>query len=302
MPQQEQRTGTLYAIAAYVMWGIAPLYFAAVKSIPADEIVMHRVIWSFGLVLALVLLQKQWGQVRTLLRRPKIIGLLFLSASVIACNWLVFIWAVTNDHVIDASLGYFINPLLNVALGVMLLSERPGKLSLVAVALAAIGVLYQLVQFGSVPYVSLFLASSFGIYGLIRKQIKVQATTGLLIETALLLPFALLYWSLIDTASGDMSSNPLNINLLLVLSGVVTTLPLLAFSAAAVRIPFYLLGMLQYIGPSLMLVMALTIFGEQFNPEQTVTFGCIWLALILMSAEALTKARARRKAKRSSAA
>ncbi|WP_298442981.1 EamA family transporter RarD [uncultured Ferrimonas sp.] len=299
MPEQQLQRGTLYAIAAYVMWGIAPIYFAAVKTVPADEILMHRVIWSFLLVLGLVLAQRQWGQVQALLRQPKKLGLLFITATLIASNWLVFIWAVTNNHVIDASLGYYINPLFNVALGMLLLKERPGRFSLIAVALAAIGVLYQLFQYGSVPYLSLFLASTFGIYGLIRKQIKLQATTGLLVETALLLPFALLYWLLLDSPSANLAHNSLTINALLLAAGIVTTLPLLAFSAAAIRIPFYLLGMLQYIGPSLMLIMALTLFNESFKPEQIVTFGCIWAALVLMSIEGLQKAHTKRKANRS---
>lgn len=295
MPEQQLQRGTLYAIAAYVMWGVAPLYFAAVKSVPADEILMHRVIWSFLLVMVLVIAQRQVAQVQQLLRQPKKLALLLLSSLLIASNWLVFIWAVTNDHVLDASLGYFINPLLNVALGLLLLNEKPGKLTLAAVAIAAVGVAYQIIQFGSVPYVSLFLAGTFGIYGLVRKQVKLQATTGLLVETGLLLPFAILYWCLLDSPSADLSNNSAATNTLLLSAGVVTTLPLLAFAAAAIRIPFYLLGMLQYIGPTLMLLMALFVFGEQFKPEQTMTFGCIWVALILMSVEGITKARAKRK-------
>ncbi|WP_028116556.1 EamA family transporter RarD [Ferrimonas senticii] len=293
MPQQRQ--GVLFALAAYTMWGIAPLYFFAMKAVPADEILMHRILWSFLLVLGLVLLQGQWGQIRQLLKQPKKLAILTVSALVIASNWLGFIWAISNERVIDASLGYYINPLLNVALGMLVLKERPGKLSLVAIAVAATGVVLQLIQYGSVPLLSLFLASTFACYGLLRKRIQLQAATGLLIETALLLPLAVGYWYLLDTPTSNLANNSTTINTLLLAAGVVTTLPLLAFSAAATRIPFYLLGMLQYIGPTFMLLMALLVFNEPFKAEQTVTFGCIWAALVLMSIDAVLTAKRKRR-------
>ncbi|SHI01998.1 EamA family transporter RarD [Ferrimonas marina] len=287
------RQGVLYAVAAYLMWGFAPLYFHAIAAVPADEVLMHRIIWSFGLVALLVWLQGQGNEVRQLLRQPRKLALLGLTAILVASNWLIFIWAVTHDHLLDASLGYFINPLLNVALGMLVLGERPARLQLVAVAVAAAGVVIQLVQFGSVPWISLALAGTFGCYGLLRKQVNLKASTGLLVETALLLPLALGYWWWLDSETAQLANNTLSLNLLLISAGVVTTLPLLAFAAAAVRIPFYLLGMLQYIGPSLMFIMALTLFNEQLDPAQLSTFAAIWCALVLLSIDGVRSARRR---------
>ncbi|GAA4887860.1 EamA family transporter RarD [Ferrimonas pelagia] len=297
MQDNDVRQGTLYAIAAYLMWGIAPLYFHAVSDVPADEILMHRVIWSFGLVFGLAWFSGQMKEVRALLKLPRKLALLGVTSVLVASNWLIFIWAVTNDHVLDASLGYFINPLLNVALGMLVLNERPGRLQLFAVLIAAVGVLIQLIQFGSVPWISLALAGSFGCYGLLRKQINLQATTGLLVETALLLPLALLYWFWLDTPTADLTQNAASLNGLLIAAGVVTTLPLLAFSAAAIRIPFYLLGMLQYIGPCMMFGLALTLFGEQLDAAQSWTFAFIWAALLLLIFDGLNKARQRSRQK-----
>ncbi|MFI3246654.1 MAG: EamA family transporter RarD [Ferrimonas sp.] len=294
MSQAQLQQGIGCAIAAYVMWGIAPLYFYAVKAVPSDEILMHRIIWSFGLMLALVLLQRQWGNVRATLKQPKVLGWLLVSALVVASNWLTYIWAVTHGRIIDASLGYYINPLINIAFGTILFREQLGKLSLLAVLLASFGVLVQLFQYGSLPLISLYLASSFAIYGVIRKRLPVPASTGLLIETAWLLPMAVGYWLWLATPTSDFFSNSSSLNALLLASGVVTTLPLLAYGFAARRIPFYLLGMLQYIGPTIMLLMGLWLFGEQMQPEQRITFGFIWAALLLMSLEALWKVRQQR--------
>lgn len=301
MPNTDARKGTLYAISAYLMWGFAPLYFKAIASVSPDEILMHRVIWSFFLVSGLVWFGGRMGEVRAVLREPKKLGILTLTALLVGANWLIFIWAVANDHVLDASLGYFINPLLSVALGMLVLGERLGRLQLLAVVIATLGVAVQLIQFGSVPWISLALAGSFGIYGLLRKQINLQASTGLLVETAILLPLALVYWAWLDTPTSDFGSNPLSLNLLLVAAGIVTTLPLLAFSAAAIRIPLYLLGMLQYIGPSIMFVMALTLFGETLSAPQLLTFGFIWSALLLLSFDGIKKARQKRRARKQAA-
>ncbi len=299
MPDSPVRQGVIYAIAAYLMWGIAPIYFHAITDVPADEILMHRVFWSFWLVLALVKVSGQMGQIRALMAQPSKLGVLGVTSVLIAGNWLIFIWAVTHGHVLDASLGYYINPLLNVALGLLVLGERPSRVQWTAVVIAAIGVLMQLIQFGSVPWVSLALAGSFGAYGLLRKQVNLQATTGLLMETALLMPLALGYWWWLDSPSANLGNNPLSLNLLLIAAGIVTTLPLLAFAAAAVRIPFYLLGMLQYIGPSVMLLLALTLFGETMAPGQIWTFGFIWAALLLLSLDGLNRARRTRRQIRS---
>ncbi|MBY5993333.1 EamA family transporter RarD [Ferrimonas balearica] len=296
MPNTESRQGILYAISAYLMWGFAPIYFKAIATVSPDEILMHRVIWSFFLVIGLVVLGDKMGEVRALARQPRKLGILALTSLLVGTNWLLFIWAVANHHVLDASLGYFINPLFSVALGLLVLGERLGRLQLMAVGIAAVGVLVQLIQFGSVPWISLALAGTFGIYGLLRKQVNLQASTGLFVETAMMLPLALGYWLWLDSPTANLANNPLSLNLLLLAAGVVTTLPLLAFSAAAIRIPLYLLGMLQYIGPSIMFVMALTLFGESLSAPQLVTFGFIWAGLLLLSLDGIQKARRKRRA------
>ncbi len=281
MEKTEFKQGVIYALAAYVMWGFAPLYFKLLDQVPAPEILMHRIIWSFVLLFFLVLASGQLEQVLLLLKKPKKLAILLVTAVLVAFNWLVFIWAVNSDQILEASLGYFINPLLNVALGVIFLKERLPRLQLFAVALAACGVLIQLLVFGSIPWVSLVLAGSFGVYGLIKKKVQLKAITGLFVETAILLPLALLYWLQLDSASSDFSNNTLTLNITLICAGVITSLPLLAFAAAAVRIPYYMMGLFQYIGPSMMFVMAITLFGEVLDATKLTTFAFIWLALMI---------------------
>ncbi len=273
------------------MWGFAPLYFYAVAEVPPIEIVMHRVIWSFGLMLVVVWFAGQAGRLRLLLQQPRKLGLLALTALLIGGNWLIFIWAVTNERLLEASLGYYINPLFNVALGLWFFGERPTRLQALAVALAACGVLIQLIKYGSVPWVALGLAGTFCVYGLLRKRVNLESASGLLVETGLLLPVALMSWLLLDTPTSDLLSNSTRLNALILSAGVVTTLPLLAFSYAVVRIPFFLLGMLQYIGPSLMFVLALTVIGETLERQQLITFAFVWTALLMMSIEGYRNAQ-----------
>ncbi|EPJ46161.1 MAG: protein rarD [Osedax symbiont Rs2] len=281
MEKSEFKQGVLFALGAYVMWGFAPLYFKLIDQVPAPEILMHRIIWSFAFLLILVMISGQLEQVIQLLKKPKKMAVLLVTAILVAFNWLVFIWAVNSDQILEASLGYFINPLLNVALGVIFLKERLPRLQLFAVALAALGVLIQLLVFGSIPWVSLVLAGSFGVYGLIKKKVQLKAITGLFVETAILLPLALLYWLQLDSATSNFSDNTLRLNVTLICAGVITSLPLLAFAAAAVRIPYYMMGLFQYIGPSMMFVMAITLFDEVLDATKLTTFAFIWLALII---------------------
>ena len=221
-----------------------------------------------------------------------------MTAILVAFNWLVFIWAVNSDQILEASLGYFINPLFNVALGMIFLNERLPRLQLFAVALAACGVVIQLLVFGSIPWVSLVLAGSFGVYGLIKNKVQLKAITGLFVETAILLPLAILYWLQLDSASSDFSDNSLRLNVTLICAGVITSLPLLAFAAAAVRIPYYMMGLFQYIGPSMMFVMAITLFGEVLDATKLTTFAFIWLALIIFVFDIWRQSK-KRKAKQS---
>lgn len=294
MEKNDFKHGVIYALCAYTLWGIAPLYFKYIDHISPLEIIMHRVIWSFLLLFLLVLLTGQLKVVIGVLKQPKLLSILVITSVLIGVNWLIFIWAVNNDKMLEASLGYFINPLLNVALGMMFLKERLPKLQLCAVALAFFGVALQLIVFGSIPWVSLALAFSFGIYGLIKKKIPMKAVTSLFIETAVLVPPAIIYWCMFSSETSDFQQNPLSLNLILISAGAVTTLPLLAFGAAATRIPYYMLGLFQYIGPSMMFVMAIVLFGEELDQTKLTTFGFIWAALLLFVFDIWRRARKKR--------
>ncbi|MCT8868609.1 MULTISPECIES: EamA family transporter RarD [Shewanella] len=284
MPDTEYRKGILLAVSAYCMWGFAPLYFKLLHHVSATEILLHRVIWSFVFMVIIMLFIGGFGKLRQLFKQPKQLLVLTITSLLIAGNWLIFIWAVNNDHMLDASLGYFINPLLNVLLGMLFLGERLRKLQWFAVALASTGVLLQLVSFGSIPIVSLALAGTFGVYALLRKKVNVDAKSGLLVETAILLPVALVYLvATLDSATANMLTNDWHLNLLLMAAGIVTTIPLLCFAGAAVRIPLSMLGFFQYIGPSIMFILAVTLFNEPFDAEKSITFGFIWSALLVFT-------------------
>lgn len=289
-PEQQQRTrqGILLAIGAYTMWGIAPIYFKSLSEVSPLEILSHRVVWSFFLLAFLLHLGRSWRNVRdTLTSKPKMTYLVATSL-LVGANWLIFIWAVNANHMLDASLGYYINPLINVVLGMIFLGERLRKLQWFAVGLAAIGVLIQIVAFGSIPVVAIALAFSFGFYGLLRKKVSLEAQTGLFIETLVMLPAAAIYLLFIaDSATSDLAANPITLNLLLIAAGIVTTLPLLCFTGAATRLKLSTLGFFQYIGPSLMFLLAVLIYGEAFTTDKAVTFAFIWGALVIFSFDGL---------------
>ncbi|KEY59234.1 EamA family transporter RarD [Serratia sp. DD3] len=288
MDANQTRQGILFALAAYFIWGIAPVYFKLIQQVPADEILTHRVIWSFLFMLVLISLGRHWPKVRAACRNPKKLLLLAVTAVLVGGNWLLFIWAVNNHHMLEASLGYFINPLVNILLGMLFLGERFRRMQWFAVALAFTGVLVQLWQFGSLPIVALGLAFSFAFYGLLRKKIAIDAQTGMLVETLWLLPVAAIYLFLIaDSPTSQLSNNPWSLNLLLVAAGIITTVPLLFFTAAATRLRLSTLGFFQYLGPTMMLLLATTFYGETIGLDKLVTFGFIWAALGLFTLDAL---------------
>ncbi|CAI1981468.1 MULTISPECIES: EamA family transporter RarD [Serratia] len=288
MDAQQTRQGIFFALAAYFIWGIAPAYFKLIQQVPADEILTHRVIWSFFFMLALITLGRNWSQVRSACHDRKRLLLLAVTALLIGGNWLLFIWAVNNHHMLEASLGYFINPLVNVLLGMLFLGERFRRMQWLAVALAFAGVLIQLWQFGSLPIIGLGLAFSFAFYGLLRKKIAIDAQTGMLIETLWLLPVAAAYLFLFaDSPTSHLGANAWSLNLLLVAAGIVTTIPLLFFTAAATRLRLSTLGFFQYLGPTLMFLLAVTFYGETVGQDKLVTFGFIWAALLLFILDAL---------------
>ncbi|CAH1540374.1 EamA family transporter RarD [Vibrio harveyi] len=297
--QQRSRQGVLLAIGAYTMWGIAPIYFKSIAEVSPLEILSHRVIWSFFLLAALLHFGRHWRSVRDIIKNKTKMMFLVSTAILVGANWLIFIWAVNSNHMLDASLGYYINPLINVLLGMVFLGERLRKLQWFAVVLAACGVLVQLVVFGSVPVVAIALAMSFGFYGLLRKKVSVEAQTGLFIETLVMLPAAAIYLLFIASSpTSNLLDNPMQLNTLLIAAGVITTLPLLCFTGAATRLKLSTLGFFQYIGPSLMFLLAVLIYGEPFTSDKAITFAFIWGALVVFSFDGLRNNRKSRKAAR----
>jgi chloramphenicol-sensitive protein RarD len=286
MPHQNQsRQGVIFALLAYVMWGIAPIYFKMLTAVSAGEILSHRIVWSCLLLLALLTFSRQWRKVQSVFANPKQLLVLTTTALLIGMNWLIFIWSVNHNRMLDASLGYFINPLVNIVLGMLFLGERFRRMQWMAVGLALAGVLIELIHLGSLPWISLSLATSFGLYGLLRKKVNLAAITGLFVETLLLMPVAFIY--LMVWGEGDMSLNPVNLNLLLVSAGLVTTVPLLCFAGAATRLKLSTLGFFQYIGPSMMFILATVLYNEPLEPGKFMTFALIWTALALFSLDGL---------------
>lgn len=286
MATANPRRGYALGLTAYVIWGLFPVYFKLLESIPALEIITHRAIWSALFGAALLLVWKHPGWWRELLDNPRRLAVLGASGVLIASNWLVYVWAVNNGHMLEASLGYYINPLINVLLGLVVLRERLRPLQWVAVGLAALGVAQQVWQLGSLPWVSLVLALTFGFYGLIRKQAPVDALPGLVVETWMLLPLALVWLLLFaDGPSAHLAFWSSPQALWLAAAGPITLVPLVCFNAAARHLPYATLGFLQYIAPTLVLLQAVLLFGEHLDSTRLVAFGCIWLALVVYSVD-----------------
>jgi len=277
------KIGVLLAIAAYSMWGVAPLYFKLLYEVPAVEILMHRVIWSVAVLFILIALTKQLRLVIKAILDIRVMMILLVSGLLLAINWYLFIWAVNNDHLLDASLGYYINPLFNVFLGRIFLGERLRKFQKVAVFMALFGVAITIVSYGQLPWISLALASSFGIYGLLRKKVPVGSLPGLLIESTLMLPLALYYWYAFAGDASNLLTNPVSLNVILICAGIVTTAPLLCFTSAAKRIQYSTLGFFQYIGPSIMFILAVSLYNEPLELTKLTTFAFVWSALAIYS-------------------
>ncbi len=291
----QNTAGAAYALAAFFFWGGVPVYFKAVGHVPAPEVLAHRVVWSVLLLAGLVTLTRHWPAILRALADRRTRLMLALSTLVVSINWLVFIWAISAGRVLETSLGYYINPLVNVALGVVVLRERIGPWRGFAVGLAALGVLNLTLQAEGLPWVSLTLALTFGLYGLIRKMVRVEAVDGLFIETTLLLPLALAYLGYLAFAGGGAfgTLGP-GTDVLLLLSGAVTALPLIWFTAAARRLDYSTVGFFQYIAPTCHFLLAILIYGEPFGGAQLVTFLCIWSALAIVTARSAVEARKRR--------
>ena len=291
----ERRTGTLAGVAAYSLWGLFPLVFHQLQAVGAGEILLHRIVWSFVVVLALLWIRRrhQQGAIVWLREHPGSLVRLVAAGGLVALNWLVYIWAVNHDHVIEAALGYYVNPLITVALGIVVLGEHLRRLQLVALlfGVAAVGVLTA--AYGRLPWIALVLACSFAGYGFLKKAVSAPATTALAVETGGLLPFALVAMVVLEV-NGDAAFGHTSIkeNVLLVSLGVVTAVPLLLFGTAASRSPLSLLGLLQYLTPTLQLLCGVLILGEPLPPERLAGFVLVWVALILLGIDAIRASRA----------
>jgi chloramphenicol-sensitive protein RarD len=290
-----QRAGVLSAIGAYVLWGLMPLYLMLLRGIPPLEILMHRMVWAAVFVAAILTLQRRWAWFPLAFRSPRVWGTFVASAAVLAVNWFIYVWSVSHGRVVDASLGYFINPLFSIALGAVLLKERLALVRRVGVAFAVAGVVWLTIQVGQVPWIGLALAASFGTYGLLRKVAPLGALEGLALETLLLSPLALatLAW-LAAHGQSDFVDGGLAKKALLLAAGPVTAVPLLLFAAGARRIPLSLLGLLQYLGPTLQLFIGVLVGGEPFGGGKLVGYALIWLGFAIASTEGLRGASGRK--------
>lgn len=278
----QTQLGIVYALAAYLMWGLVPIYFKSLEFIPVYEVLAHRVIWSVFFLAIVITFMKGWKRALVVFKTPKSMLFLICTSLLITLNWTVYIWAISNDRMLEASLGYFINPLFNVLLGCFFLNEALSRLKWIAVSLALLGVLIQVVQVGSLPWVSLVLPISFGFYGLLRKKIKIEALIGLFFETLLTFPVALYY--LFFVANGDsvnMLNNNWSLNLSLMFAGLVTAMPLICFAQAALRLKLSTLGFFQYLAPSMVFLMAVLIYGEVLSTAKIITFIFIWAGILL---------------------
>lgn len=285
LPQQSAegraRAGLFYGLAAYGLWGIMPVYFKWLQAVPSIDIVAHRIVWSLVVLVILVSIARAWDQIRSAVRSRKAMAMLFVTAVLIGTNWLLYVYAINSGHILAGSLGYYLNPLANILLGRFILKERLTKLQWTAVAIAAGGIAVLALGALGTLWISLTLCFSFATYGLLRKIIHVESLAGLTVETALLAPLAL-GWLLLGGAEGrPMFGNGEQEAALLIAAGVVSTVPLLCFTAAARRLAYSTVGMLQFIAPTLQFLLAVAVYDEPFTTAHGIAFGCIWTALFL---------------------
>jgi chloramphenicol-sensitive protein RarD len=280
--------GVVYAALAFLWWGLFPLYFRIVTTVPAPQILAHRVMWCLVFLAAILTVRRQWGWLRQVLRQPRVLAAFVASALLIGANWLAYIWAVNHGHVLEASLGYFITPMVNVLLGVTLLHERLRRAQWLALVIATAGVLWLTVQAGRPPWIALSLAITFGSYGLLRKIAVLGALEGLTLETMLLAPLALLVLGMatLDGSARFPAPDALT-DVWLMALGPITAIPLLLFAAAARRLSMATLGIVQYLGPSIQFLLGVWVFNEPFSSGRLIGFGGIWLALLIYTLDGL---------------
>lgn len=285
---KDEKLGIIYGTFAYLMWGILPLYWKLVETVPPWEILAHRILWSFAFMVVFILLIRKWRlfvqELQTLFSQKKKLLGITIATLLLSLNWVTFIWAVNTDRVLDASLGYYINPLINVLFGYLFLKERFSYLQWVAIVLAIIGVSYMTLNAGTTPWAAIILAVTFALYGLIKKVIDLSAINGLTIETLIVAPIAFIYIATLMFNGSSSLSFSIE-GLVLLGTGAVTAIPLLLFAQGAKRIPLSLIGFLQYIAPTLMFLLGVFLFNEPFTSVHVVTFSFIWVGLILYSYE-----------------
>lgn len=280
--------GVLFTVLAFIIWGLFPLYWKSLHGIDALQIISHRIVWSGVFVAVILMLQKNWSWLLPSIKNPRVLGVFALSSLLLSLNWLLYIWAVNENRVVDASLGYFINPLLNVLLGRLFLGEQLSRSQSFAIGLAAIGVLWITIAAGTLPWIALCLGLSFGVYGLLRKKASLPSLEGLALETFLMAPFAIaaLLWFQFQ-GHGALGNISWNIDALLMGAGVVTALPLLMFASGARTLKLATVGVIQYIGPTLQLLLGVWLYQEPFGMDRMIGFSLIWTALIIYSASGL---------------
>lgn len=282
--------GIVYALLAYITWGLLPLFWKIFASMSSWEILGHRVVWSFVFVALLLLVKKQWGAFRAVCRNKNNITPIVWCSLLISMNWLIFIWAVNHDHVVETSLGYYMNPLINVLLGVLFLKEKLGRSEWIAIALAAIGVIILTVSYGSIPWVSLSLALSFGLYGLVKKRMSMDPLFSLAGEVIVVLPIALIYLVYLGmNGSSTMGTLSTWQTILLLLMGVATCMPLFWFAQAARRLSLTTIGFVQYVAPTISLFIGVVLYNESFTSVHMVSFSFIWGALLLFTGSSLKR-------------
>lgn len=278
--------GIWNGLAAYAMWGFFPIYWKLLHDVPALQVIGHRIGWSFILLIAVIFLTKQWKDFRSAALTPKVIGIYAIAGVLLTINWLIYVWGVNSGFIVETSLGYFINPLISVLLGVLFLRERLRTVQWIPVGLAAVGVIYLTVTYGRLPWIALSLAFSFGIYGLVKKLAPLGSLYGLTLETALVFLPALIYLTFVQsTGTGAFLHQGVLTDILLIGTGVVTSIPLLMFASAARQIPLTMIGILQYIAPTLQFLIGVFLYHEPFDQSRLIGFSLVWLALIIFWVE-----------------
>lgn len=286
--------GLLYAFAAYAWWGFFPLYWKLLKNVPALQLIGHRIIWSFFSLISVILILKQWKSFRKSIFDFKIFKIYLLAAILIGLNWFLYVWAVNAGYIVETSLGYFINPLISVLLGVLFFKEKLKLWQWIPIILAGSGVLYMTISIGELPWIALILAFSFGFYGMIKKIAPLSSLQGLTLETVILLLPALVYLIQAENSGvGAFTHQGLFIDFLIVLAGIITTIPLLLFASAAKKIPLSYIGVLQYIAPTIQFLLGVLVFKESFSVNQFIGFSAVWIALIIFGLNSFASYRAK---------